>query len=58
MSTGDSLTVTFVPPNIIILSCSELKAFCKFIIFDTTRQPVGNETEPFTNKSDVLQDDE
>ena len=34
------------------------RAFCKFIILDTTRLPAGNETEPFTNKSDVLQDDE
>ena len=48
----------FVPAIRVILSCLEFKAFCKLFILDTTRLLAGNETEPFTNKSDILQDDE
>ena len=55
---ADLATVTFVPPINVILSCLEFKEFCKLLILDTTRLYAGKETEPFTTKSDILQDDE
>ena len=58
MSIGDPVIVTFVPPSNVILSCWVFKAFCKFTVLDITRLPKGNETEPLTNKSDILEDDE
>ena len=55
---GDWLMVTFVPLSNVPISCLVFKAFCKLFILDTTRLPVGNETGPFTTKSNILQDDE
>ena len=58
MSVGDSVIVTFAPASNVISSCLLFKAYRKFTALHITGLPDGNETEPLTNKSELLEDDE